>query len=326
MGSYAESAIVWEELVKISVIMSVYNTKEDYLREAIESILNQSFPDYEFIIVNDGSRDDIKNIIRSYQDHRIVFIDNETNIGLTKSLNKALCVAQGKYIARMDADDISYKHRLEKQYKYMEKHREIDILGAWIYDGKHVEKTDGRISSECRKVRMLFKNAGIMHPTAFIRREFLIEHSIIYDEAIEKAQDYKLWVECLSKGGRISVFPEVLLYYRRHAGQITEDKNGEQRKFQKIIQESLIKEIYPEISERELYLFCNKEEQVQNAEEFIGLCKKIEDKNIYNKKYDAHILKYELKDIYIKYDKSEIFDIGYWWYRIKRYIAKSGII
>lgn len=311
--------------MEISVIMSVYNTREDYLRKAIESILEQSFIDFEFIIINDGSKKEVRDTIKSYQDERIIFINNECNIGLTKSLNKGLDIARGKYIARMDADDVSHKRRLEKQYKYMEKHQNVDILGAWINDGKCTIKTDGRISSECRKVRMLFKNAGIIHPTAFIRKKFLVENEIRYDETIKKAQDYKLWVDCLKKGAQISVYPGVLLYYRRHGGQITEEKSGEQDYFRKIIQEALVREIYADISESELNMFFNNERRLQYKEEYVKLCRTLEEENSIKRLYDDTILRYELKDTYIKFRKQDYFDIGYWCYRLKRYIAKCGV-
>ena len=117
--------------IKITVLMSVYNTKEDYLREAIESILNQTLREFEFIIINDASNEQTINILDQYNDDRIIRIDNEVNHGLTASLNKGLSVAKGEYIARMDADDISYPNRLELQYQYMQKHPNVAILGGW---------------------------------------------------------------------------------------------------------------------------------------------------------------------------------------------------
>ena len=112
--------------------MSVYNG-EKYLREAIESILNQTFTDFEFLIVNDGSTDSSLEIILSYPDERIRVIRNDRNIGLTKSLNKALQQAKGEYIARQDADDISLQNRFEEQLIYLEKHPEVALLGTSAY-------------------------------------------------------------------------------------------------------------------------------------------------------------------------------------------------
>lgn len=113
----------------ISVLMPVYNS-EKYLNEAIESILNQTFVDFEFIIINDASNDNSENIIESYQDSRIKYFKNEKNLGVAKTLNKGLKLAQGKYIARMDSDDISLPERLYKQFKFMEVYNDIDVCGS----------------------------------------------------------------------------------------------------------------------------------------------------------------------------------------------------
>ena len=153
--------------VSVSVLMSVYNTKEEYLRKAVESILNQSFTDYEFIIFNDGGDKKITTIIQGYSDKRIRLVENSENIGLTKNLNKGITMARGKYIARMDADDISLPNRLKVQYYYMEKHPDIDILGGAVWSNNVKNVYWRYFSQEWRKVNLLFGNYGICHPTAF---------------------------------------------------------------------------------------------------------------------------------------------------------------
>ena len=115
---------------KITVLMPVYNG-EKYLKESIESILKQTFRDFEFLIINDTSTDESEKIIRSFKDSRIKLIKNEKNIGLTKSLNKGLDLAKGEYMARMDADDISLPKRLEIQVAFMDKNPKIGVIGAW---------------------------------------------------------------------------------------------------------------------------------------------------------------------------------------------------
>ena len=114
----------------LTVLMSVYNGSR-FLREAIESILNQTFYDFEFIIINDGSTDRTAEILATYQDKRIRIVRNSDNIGLTKSLNEGLKLARGKYIARQDADDISLPKRLERQISYLEAQPDIALLGTW---------------------------------------------------------------------------------------------------------------------------------------------------------------------------------------------------
>ena len=115
----------------ISVVMSNYNTPINYLKESIDSVLNQTYSNFEFIIIDDGSTDDSLKFIKSYDDPRIKLIVNEENIGLTKSLNKGLKAAQGEFIARMDSDDICYPERFEKQIEYMRKHPDTTVCGTW---------------------------------------------------------------------------------------------------------------------------------------------------------------------------------------------------
>lgn len=112
----------------VSVLMSVYNARPDELRQSIESILNQTFKDFEFIIINDGSTNETKEVILSYEDERIRYVENETNLKIITSLNKGLKLCRGKYIARLDSDDYSAPTRLEKQVKYMEEHPNVGGL------------------------------------------------------------------------------------------------------------------------------------------------------------------------------------------------------
>lgn len=209
---------------KISVIMSVYNTRETWLRKAIESILNQTFNNFEFIIILDCPTDDSYKIIKEYadSDSRILTVENKENVGLTKSLNRALKLAKGKYIARMDSDDISLPERLQKQWDYMEQNSNVVVLGSKICCFGSNNYIEGRsFSNQDRfKVKMLFGNVGVPHPTAFIRRSILDEHNISYTEKIKKGQDYKLWTD-LMWFGDILELDEVLLLYRIHENQIS---------------------------------------------------------------------------------------------------------
>ena len=115
---------------KVSVLMPVYNTKEEYLREAIESILNQTFTDFEFLILDDDSKNDISEIVQSYSDKRIHFIQNKQNLGLSGIRNKLMSLASGEYIAWMDSDDISLPSRLEKQVAYLDTHLDVSLVSA----------------------------------------------------------------------------------------------------------------------------------------------------------------------------------------------------
>lgn len=200
---------------KVSVIMSVYNG-EKYLREAVESILNQTFRDFEFIIINDGSTDKSGEILEEYakKDSR-VRLSHQENMGLTKSLNRAIRLAKGEYIARMDADDISLPQRLEKQVRFLNKNPEIVLVGTGYYEidasGKIIgRKTPPSSLSELKKI--LVKYNPFFHASVVIRRKVL-EKVGLYDEKMIYAQDYDLWLRI---GGKFKVanLPYILMKKR----------------------------------------------------------------------------------------------------------------
>lgn len=219
---------------KVSVVMSVYKEPTEWLRLSVDSILGQTFTDFEFIIVNDCP-DREENVLTlddySQRDSRITIITNEVNMGLTKSLNKALAVAQGEYIARMDADDISLPTRFEKQVTYLDSHSNICAVGSWLVDidenGKKISDVV-RYETDYRWIRAQFlQNSQLSHPSAMFRRK-VKDYTVRYDESIRYAQDYALWVSMLSYG-EIANIPEVLLKYRTSNIQITSSKKAEQQ-------------------------------------------------------------------------------------------------
>lgn len=222
----------------VSVIMSVYKEPEYMLRESIESILEQTLIDFEFIIVLDNPGYSGNELVKEYEknDERIIIIANEDNRGLTVSLNEALSIARGKYIARMDADDISEKNRLKIQLEYMENNPEITVVGSYVdvFEDQNSKRhcsgmTNNTDDDEVNKIRMLFCNAGVTHSTAFIRRKFLEEKKITYDENMKKSQDYGLWTDIVINGGRVRTIQQILLRYRIHKGQITNVCSAEQK-------------------------------------------------------------------------------------------------
>src|SRR6185295_9135648 len=156
---------------QVSVLMSVYNG-EKYLKEAMESILNQSFSDFEFLIFNDSSTDSSREIILSYNDPRIVLIDNKKNIGLTKTLNKGISLAKGKYIARMDADDVCHPERLNEQVNYLDKNAEVAVCGTWVQFLNENEVV--KLPTKKNEIKtLLFCNSCLAHPSVMIRKSFL---------------------------------------------------------------------------------------------------------------------------------------------------------
>lgn len=210
---------------KISVVMPAYNA-EKYIGEAIESILNQTYTDFEFIIINDGSTDKTKEIIDSYNDSRIVYLENKKNSGIVVTLNKGLDFATGEYIARMDADDIAVDTRFEKQIAIMEGDKSIGVLGTGTkIFGETVEtkETHSTLQPEKLKAELLFSTC-ICHPSAMIRKKVLDDHHLRYKAEYKGAEDYELWWQIASVS-KIVTIPDVLHCYRIHPNQVTQVKN-----------------------------------------------------------------------------------------------------
>lgn len=187
---------------KVSVVMSVYNG-ELFLATAIDSILNQTFTDFEFIIIDDGSTDQTATILEEYkqQDKRILLIQNKTNIGLTKSLNKGLYLAKGKYIARQDVDDYSAPERLAIQIDYLEKNTHIKLLGSAynvVEDGIYKITHRQPLTDSAIRFQMLFHNA-FCHSSVMFEKELITTEniSLSYDENLHYTQDYDLWCRLL---------------------------------------------------------------------------------------------------------------------------------
>ena len=215
------------ELPKISVLMSVYNG-EQYLHEAINSILNQTFADFEFIIVDDGSNDSSHTIIKSYDDKRIKYIKNEVNIGLSKSLNIAISLAKGKYIARMDADDLSYPERFAKQINFLDSNHDITICGTQMNElGKIYQVSNFPLTHNEMCIALLSGNP-LAHPSVMWRKEDFDKKDFKYNEAYKTTQDYELWSRVLYKlkGANLN---ESLLHYRAHDNQVSANQSDSQR-------------------------------------------------------------------------------------------------
>ena len=219
--------------------MPVHNG-EKYLRKAMESILNQSFRDFEFLIIDDGSSDTSAEIIRSYRDNRIKLVENESNLGLIETLNKGIKLAQGEFVARMDCDDFSLPNRLAEQTAYMERNRLVGICGSWILvQGEKEFINRYPLSHEEICCGLLFETM-FAHPSVMIRREAFLCNGLTYDSAYRHAEDYELWVRS-AKLLKLANIPKVLLHYRLHPGQVSSQKLEEQRRLSIEIRSRLIR-------------------------------------------------------------------------------------
>lgn len=210
----------------ISVVMSVYNG-EKYLSEAIESILGQTYKNFEFIIINDGSTDKSFEVLNYYAEleNRIVVISRE-NKGLIDSLNEGIKKAKGKYIVRMDADDISLPTRFEEQVKFMENNPDIGISGsAVIRFGENIKtviwkllKNNGAIKSE-----LLFSST-FAHPSVIMNKKMIFKYNLFYDNQFLHAEDFELWTR-IAKITNMANLPKPLLKYRVGENSITREAN-----------------------------------------------------------------------------------------------------
>jgi glycosyltransferase involved in cell wall biosynthesis len=262
--------------LKISVIMSVYNG-EKYLKEAIESILSQTFTDFEFIIVDDGSTDSSLAIIKSYNDERIKIINNEGNIGLTKSLNKALNEARGEYIARQDADDISLPNRFEEQLKFLEKHSEVVLLGTFAYSidkkGKIVGK---RIVLAKPRLKDILKENPFNHGSVMFKKE-IVNQLGNYNELIRYSQDYEFWIR-IAKHYDVRNLTQLLYKLRSHDSNIRltnlEESTLHHLLVLRSVRGELDEELLKAVNEngiKSLRPYLNKEEQVYFYKAIAGM-------------------------------------------------------
>lgn len=230
-----------EHIPAVSVVMAAYKTKQEYLREAIESILQQTFGDFEFIVVDDGLSEENRSYLESLRDKRLKVVVNDRNVGQSVSVNKGIRMARGKYIARMDSDDIALPSRLNSQVEYMELHPECIACGGFA------ETTDKHRILPVSYPNLASRRAGfffacdMIHPTMMIRSVSLREFGIRYDEEQLYAQDYMIWTELLRRG-EVGIVDEVVLRYRIHEGQITSRKRELQDEFAIRAQRKLFKD------------------------------------------------------------------------------------
>jgi glycosyltransferase involved in cell wall biosynthesis len=226
----------------ISIVMAAYN-EEKFIGEAIESILNQTYPHFEFIIINDGSTDKTEEIILSFSDPRIKYIKNEINLKLIASLNKGLSLATGKYIARMDSDDVSIPQRLEKQVHFMESNPEVGISGAQlIVFGSEDTTMNYPLEHEDIKLRLLITSCFPNNLVIF-RRELMQQFKMSFTAGYHHAEDYKFWTQWVqvTKGANL---PDYLVKYRFHASSVSHKYKDVQRQTRNRIRVEYLRSLF----------------------------------------------------------------------------------
>lgn len=284
--------------IEVSVIMSTYNTDENFLRLAIRSIINQSLKNIELIIVNDGGND--LKIIKEFDDKRIVIINHEETKGLPYSLNEAIEKSRGKYIARMDSDDIAKINRLEIQKKYLDKNSKIDIC-AMFYK-KFYEQKDFVINSlhnyEYIAAQLFFRNV-LAHPTIMFRKSFLMNNNLRYSLEYRYSQDFEFWTRCAKKGN-IALIPQLGLYYRIHGKQIRSSKKEMQRELYNKVLIRNLQELELDINNLKYIEMLNGNCKNIEFEELLQFINLVINKNESLKIYDAKALKKVLYNNYVK--------------------------
>jgi glycosyltransferase involved in cell wall biosynthesis len=240
----------------VSVVLPVFNAAS-YLHDAIESILQQSYSNFELIIINDGSSDSSLDIIKSFDDKRIRYVENKENIGLIKTLNRAFELANGSYIARMDADDRSFNQRFEKQIEYLEENTQIGVLGTGFISFGNVNEQVIYKSTHQEIRWMQLYECHILHPSVMIRTSVYRDHEFSFNPQFAHCEDYELWAR-MSQKVQFANLQEPLVYYRDSDSNISNTYTETQYHNSIIVRQYLFSCIgVKEVSKKEIQLFEN---------------------------------------------------------------------
>ena len=290
---------------EISAIMSVYNG-ESYLKEAIESVINQTFEDWELIVINDCSTDSTGSILSEFaeRDERIKVYTNEINLKLPSSLNKAISFCKGKYIARMDADDICLPDRFEKQYRFMEDNEDVSLSSCRFMTVKNGVYASGGAGGRCDNAAlraMLLVANPILHPGVIAKAEVM--KRFCYDVTLTCTEDLELWTRMAMDNQKIQIQPECLLIYRLHDKQITSTTLERQRtevlKIQNKYYSALLSEMPEEL--REFYINGIYFKESPNIEKFSDYAKWL--KHISLRSFDKQVVNYALFEVLAEYKR-----------------------
>jgi len=235
----------------VTVLMPVYNSAR-YLADAITSILNQTYGDFELLIMDNASTDESPAIIQSFKEPRIRYVRNESNLGLAGSLNRGVTLSRGKYIARMDADDRSRPHRLQRQVSFMEKNPGIGICGGNIL--KHLNNRRYHVeypqSHADIRATQLF-HSGFAHPTVMMRREVLENNRLNYNPEFKNIEDYELWVRLIEKTESANL-PDILLDYQCHDQQLSAENYRLMIHLSRIVHADVLRKLIHDVTDQDV--------------------------------------------------------------------------
>ena len=311
----------------VSVVMSTLNTPIEYLNKAIYSILNQTYRNFEFIIVVDGGNDD--EFIKTLNDSRIKIIKHENSIGLTKSLNEAIKISSGKYIARMDSDDIALEKRFEYQVEYMEKNSDVDITSMFYYEIGKSDKVTREVFNKPEEIKCkLFFTNLISHPCVMIRKDFLEKNNLLYNEEFVYSQDFEMWTRCANYG-KIAIIPKFGLQYRIHNKQISTEKSSMQKELYYRILIRNLQELGMNENNLKYLLMLNRNENISSKKELRKFIELAINTNKKVGKYDVKKFKEILETYYniacIKNRKFVCVNFPFLKYVIKKILIRGAI-
>jgi glycosyltransferase involved in cell wall biosynthesis len=222
-----------------------------FVGAAIESILAQTFSDFEFLIIDDGSTDQTAEIIAAYHDQRIILIRNQSNLGLIASLNRGLRQARGEFIARMDADDESLPERFARQVAFLDSHPGIGLCGtSYVTMGNRAERWPVEYEPARLKCQLLF-DTGFSHPSVMFRRDLLLRYNLYYDPAYKHAEDYDLWAR-FAEVTEVANLRTVLVKYRLHPESVSHINRQVQRELSDRIRRRMFQKLGLRVSDHEM--------------------------------------------------------------------------
>ena len=236
-----------QEPPRISVLMPVYNTAP-FLKEAVDSILNQTFKDFELIVLDDCSPDNSEEILNTFSDERIVRYKGQQNVGLANVLNIGLRMARGEFIARMDSDDISLPERIERQVLYLDTHPKVDLVSTGM---KRFGDSDAVMirESDVEDVKFIaLSHSPVLHSSSMWRKKRFLENDLFYRQEMVPLEDYDLWTRALSKGLVLVNTPDILYLYRTHTSQVTRVNKDWSKS--EVISSNYIKTVFPGVSDK----------------------------------------------------------------------------
>lgn len=290
----------------VSILMPIFKPNLEWLKIAINSILKQTYDNFELLLLYEPCSDDgVRQLVSEIKDKRIAIIETPPKSGLPKSLNIGLAMANGKYIARMDADDYSLPERLKKQVEYMEAHSNVAVLGSSIkLMGRNEYWFNERLKNmDERTIRMIFSSSGgVAHPTAMFRKSFFDENNIRYNENLRGSEDYYLWVDVICNGGIIDSLLIPLLEYRISDNQASQLLAEKMMEWDCLAKNKIYKYVYGDDKDLDFNLWskigcANKSVNDDLPKLFDTFKNMIE----YNKQFSA-----DIRDCYNK-------EIEYWW-------------